>query len=161
MEACSSAHFWARAFEKVEHEVRLIAPKFVSPYRMSGRTGKNDAADTQAVQRPHIRFVNIKSEEQQSIQYLHRARQGLNEKRTSVCNRIRGLLSEFGVIAPLSPERLRSEFEAMKIHLPALATTCIDELFLHMDNIERKLLKFDRLIKTTAEQDERCQQLRN
>ncbi|ENM5740592.1 IS110 family transposase [Vibrio mimicus] len=163
MEACSSAHFWARAFEKVGHEVRLIAPKFVSPYRLSGRTGKNDAADAQAiceaVQRPHMRFVSIKSEEQQSIQCLHRARQGLNEERTSVCNRIRGLLSEFGVIAPLSPERLRNEFEAMKIHLPALATTCIDELFLHVDNIERKLLKFDRLIKTTAEQDERCQQL--
>ncbi len=150
MEACSSAHFWARAFEKVGHEVRLIAPKFVSPYRLSGRTGKNDTADAQAiceaVQRPHMRFVSIKSEEQQSIQCLHRARQGLNEERTSVCNRIRGLLSEFGVIAPLSPERLRNEFEAMKIHLPALATTCIDELFLHVDNIERKLLKFDRLI---------------
>ncbi len=159
MEACSSAHFWARIFEKVGHEVRLIAPKFVSPYRLSGRTGKNDAADAQAiceaVQRPHMRFVSIKSEEQQSMLCLHRARQGLNEERTVVCNRIRGLLSEFGV-APLSPERLRTEFEAMKLHLPSLVITSIDELFLH---VNRRLLRFDRLIKTVAEQDERCQQL--
>lgn len=76
-----------------------------------------------------------------------------------MCHRIRGLLSEFGVIAPLSPKRLRNEFESMKVHLPALAATCIDELFLHIDNIERKLLKFDRLIKETAAQDERCRQL--
>ena len=163
MEACSSAHFWARLFKNVGHEVRLIAPKFVSPYRLSGKAGKNDAADAQAiceaVQRPHMRFVSIKSEEQQSIQCLHRARQGLNEERTAVCNRIRGLLAEFGVIAPLSPERLRNEFESMKVHLPTLAATCMDELFLHIDNIERRLLKFDRLIKETAEQDERCRLL--
>ncbi|GEK16026.1 hypothetical protein AFI02nite_40620 [Aliivibrio fischeri] len=99
-----------------------------------------------------MRFVNIKSKEQQS-------RQGLNKERPAICNRIRGLLSEFGVIAPLSPERLRNEFESMKVHLPTLATICIDELFLHTDNIERKLLKFDRLIKETAEQDERYRQL--
>lgn len=141
----------SRLFKNVGHEVRLIAPKFVSPYRLSGKAGKNDAADAQAiceaVQRPHMRFVSIKSEEQQSIQCLHRARRGLNEERTAVCNRIRGLLAEFGVIAPLSPERLRNEFESMKVHLPTLAATCMDELFLHIDNIERRLLKFDRLIK--------------
>ena len=68
MEACSGAHHWARLFQALGHTVRLIAPKFVMPYRMTGRRGKNDAADAaaicEAVQRPHMRFVPIKSEEQ-------------------------------------------------------------------------------------------------
>ncbi|CAK3513491.1 transposase [Vibrio crassostreae] len=106
---------------------------------------ENDAANAQAiceaVQRPHMRFISVKSEKQQSIQCLRRTMQGLNEERAAVCNR--GLLSEFGVIIPLSPEQLRSEFEVMKVHLSALATTYIDELFFHMDNIERQILNDD------------------
>jgi transposase len=69
MEACSGAHHWARQFQAFGHTVRLMAPKFVAPYRLSGRKGKNDAADAQAiceaVQRPHMRFVPIKSEDAQ------------------------------------------------------------------------------------------------
>jgi len=77
MEACSGAHHWARLFRQHGHEVRLIAPKFVAPYRMSGKRGKNDAADAaaicEAVTRPNMRFVPIKDIEQQSLLCLHRA----------------------------------------------------------------------------------------
>ena len=80
MEACSGAHHWARLFAGYGHTVKLMAPKLVAPYRMSGKRGKNDGADAtascEAVQRPNMRFVPVKSEEQQSRLMVHRARQG-------------------------------------------------------------------------------------
>ena len=96
MEACSGAHHWAREFQRFGHTVRLMAPKFVVPYRLSGKRGKNDASDAaaicEAVTRPNMRFVPIKSLEQQSQLMVHRARQGFVEQRTATLNRIRGLL---------------------------------------------------------------------
>ncbi|HBN5503151.1 IS110 family transposase, partial [Citrobacter freundii] len=100
MEACSGAHYWARLFRQYGHEPRLMAAKFVSPYRMAGKSGKNDAADAQAiceaVRRPHMRFVPVKDESQQAMQCLHRTRQGFIEEKTATYNRLRGLISEFG-----------------------------------------------------------------
>lgn len=111
MEACSGAHHWARQFHRHGHTVKLMAPKLVAPYRLSGKQGKNDAADAQAiceaVQRPNMRFVPIKSEEQQSRLMVHRARQGFITARTATINRIRGLLSEFGIVLPLKAEVAR------------------------------------------------------
>jgi len=98
MEACSGAHHWARLFLQFGHTVHLMAPKFVIPYRLSGRRGKNDAADAaaicEAVQRPNMRFVPIKVLAQQAQLSVHRVRQGFIEQRTGTINRIRGLLSE-------------------------------------------------------------------
>jgi transposase len=95
MEACSGAHHWARLFVGMGHTVRLMAPKFVTPYRMSGKLGKNDAADAaaicEAVCRPTMRFVPLKSVQQQSELLVHRARQGFVAQRTATINRIRGL----------------------------------------------------------------------
>ena len=102
MEACSGAHHWARLFKQHGHTVRLMAPKFVSPYRMSGVRGKNDAADAaaicEAVQRPNMHFVPVKSEDEQARLCVHRVRQGFVEQRTATINRLRGLLSEFGIV---------------------------------------------------------------
>jgi transposase len=113
MEACSGAHHWERAFAKFGHTMRLIAPKFVVPYRMSGKRGKNDAADAaaicEAVTRPNMRFVPIKSIEQQSQLFVHRARQGYVEQRTALINRIRGLLSELGIVLLLKAATVRRE----------------------------------------------------
>ena len=90
MEA-SGAHHWARLFRAHGHTVKLMAPKFVTPYRMSGKRGKNDAADAaaiaEAVTRAHMRFVPIKEEHQQIILCLHRTRQGFVEERTASYNR--------------------------------------------------------------------------
>jgi transposase len=113
MEACSGAHHWARLFVAQGHSVRLIAPKFVAPYRMSGVRGKNDAADAaaicEAVQRPAMRFVPVKSIDQQARLMVHRARQGFVEARTACINRLRGLLSELGIVLPLKAATVRRE----------------------------------------------------
>ena len=88
-----------------------MAPKLVTPYRMTGKRGKNDAADAaaicEALQRPNMRFVPIKTEDQQARLMVHRARQGFVTERTACINRIRGLLSEFGIVLPLKAEVVR------------------------------------------------------
>ena len=99
LEACSGAHEWARRFAQHGHTVKLMAPKFVAPYRKSGKNDGNDAeAICEAVSRPSMRFVPIKSVEQQAMLTLHRVRLGFVEERTATINRIRGLLAEFGVV---------------------------------------------------------------
>jgi transposase len=100
MEACSSAHHWARELEALGHEVRLIPPQYVKPFV---KTNKNDAADAEAIveamQRPSMRFAPVKSAEQQSVLMLHRARELLVRQRTMLINAIRGHCGEFGIVA--------------------------------------------------------------
>lgn len=111
MEACSSAHHWARQLARIGLMPRLIAPHFVSPYRMQGKTGKNDAADAAAIceaaSRPTMHFVPVKSCQQQGVMALHRLREGYKEERNACINRIRGLLAEFGVVFAKGPKALR------------------------------------------------------
>ena len=99
MEACATAHFWGRELRKLGHDVRLIPPQYVKPYV---RRGKNDAADAaaicEAVSRPSMRYVPIKSDEQQSLLIIHRARDLLVRQRTQLINAIRGHLAEVGLI---------------------------------------------------------------
>jgi transposase len=101
MEACGSAHHWARKLQSLGHEVKLMAPQFVKPYV---KTNKNDVADAEAiceaVARPNMRFVPIKTAEQQSVLSLHRARQAFVKARTAQGNQIRGLLNEYGIVIP-------------------------------------------------------------
>lgn len=101
MEACGSAHYWARKLQGLGHTVKLMAPQFVKPYV---KTNKNDAADAEAiceaVSRPNMRFVPIKNGEQQAVLALHRARQGFVKARTAQANQIRGLLTEYGIVIP-------------------------------------------------------------
>lgn len=113
MEAGSGAHDWARRFQLLGHEVRLMAAKFVAPYRRNGKNDGNDAeAICEAVTRPGMRFVPIKSAEQQAILTVHRVRQGFVEERTATINRIRGLLTEFGVVLSLRAFRSGRQFAA-------------------------------------------------
>lgn len=101
METCGGANYWAREISKLGHEVKLMAPQFVKPYV---KTNKNDQADSkaicEAVSRPNMRFVPIKSVEQQEILSIHRVRARLVKNRTALANEIRGLLHEFGIIIP-------------------------------------------------------------
>jgi transposase len=109
MEACGGAHYWARELRRQGHTVRIIAAEFVRPFRKSGENDANDAeAICTAVRHANMRFVAVKSVEQQAALWVHRLRQGLVEERTALINRLRGLLTEFGV-APLSPDKLRRE----------------------------------------------------
>lgn len=111
MEACSGAHHWSRKLIDRGFDARIIPWSSVAPYRIQGRPGKNDANDAAAVceaaSRPHMNLVPPKALAQQGMLCVHRLREGLKEERTSCINRIRGLLAEFGVVLPQSPEVLR------------------------------------------------------
>jgi transposase len=112
MEACSGAHAWGRRLRAMGLDARLIAASFVSPYRMEGKSGKNDMTDAAAVceaaSRPTMRFVPIKTAEQQGVMVLHRMREGFKEERTACINRIRGVLAEFDLVFGKSPKVLRA-----------------------------------------------------
>ena len=163
MEACSGAHHWARLFAAHGHTVRLMAPKFVTPYRMAGRAGKNDATDAaaicEAVQRPNMRFVPIKSIEQQSLLLVHRARQGFVEQRTATLNRIRGLLSEFGVVLPLKAATVRREALMRLEDLPGWTNTVIGDLLSEVSRLDERIAQYDGYIKEQAVRDAATQRL--
>jgi transposase len=107
MEACGSAHHWGRFFAARGHAARLIAAEFVGAFRQGGKNDGNDAlAIAIAARQPTMRFVPIKTVEQQTILSWHRARAGFNEERTALINRLRGLLAKFGVVIPRSSDRL-------------------------------------------------------
>ena len=111
MEACSGAHHWCRQLLERGFDARMIPAQFVAPYRIQGKSGKNDANDAAAVceaaSRPHMNFVPPKTLAQQGMLCVHRLREGLKEERIACMNRIRGLLAEFGVVLPQKPAVLR------------------------------------------------------
>ena len=157
MEACSGAHHWARLFRQHGHSVKLIAPKFVTPYRMSGKRGKSDAADAaaiaEAVTRPQMRFVPIKEEHQQIILCLHRTRQGFVEERTATYNRLRGLIAEFGIVLPQKVTCLRHGIGAHLEALPGYANRCIGDLLAHADQLDARIADYDKAISQAARED--------
>ena len=110
LEACAGAHYWARELIKLGHDARLISPQFVKPYVKGNKNDANDAeAICEAVGRPTMRFVPVKSIEQQDIQMLHRIRSGLVKERTALANRMRGLLGEYGIIIAIGLVKLRQQ----------------------------------------------------
>lgn len=164
MEACSSAHYWARVFESYGHTVSLIAPQFVKPYVKSN---KNDAVDAEAIceaaQRPNMRYVAIKSVEQQDVQALHRMRQLAVEQRTAQVNQIRGLLLEYGIDIPLGRVNVRR-------HLPRIledaenqltmrfreALAVLYEELIHLDD---RIGRYDKQLQQIAQSDENARRL--
>jgi transposase len=161
MEACSGAHEWARRFQAHGHTVRLMAPKFVAPYRKSGKNDGNDAeAICEAVSRPSMRFVPIKSIEQQSVLCLHRVRQGFVEERTATINRIRGLLAEFGHVLPQSAAELRRQLPALFELLPPLVAQMMRDLHSHVGTLDQQVLGYEREIERLTRTDERSIRVR-
>jgi len=163
MEACSGAHHWARQFMAFGHTVKLIAPKFVVPYRMSGKRGKNDAQDAaaicEAVTRPQMRFVPIKTMEAQANLSIHRVRQGFIEERTALINRIRGLLAEFGMILPQRAEAVRQGTGQFLEDLPGFANRVVGDLLSHLTILDQRIDEYDGLIKQSAQADTRSVRL--
>lgn len=144
MEACGSAHYWARKLEVLGHSVRLMAPQFVKPYVKSNKNDARDAeAICEAVSRPNMRFVPIKTGEQQAILSLHRARQGLVKARTAQANQIRGLLAEYGLILPQGighiAKRLPELLEDGENGLPGIFRQLIHRLGEHLQTLERQV----------------------
>lgn len=144
MEACSSAHFWANKLQELGHTVKLMAPQFVKPYV---KTNKNDAADAEAiceaVTRPTMRFVPIKSSEQLAVLALHRARQGFVKARTAQANQIRGLLAEHGLIIPLGithiGKRVPEFLEDSENGLPEIFRQLLMRLHEHLKALDKQV----------------------
>jgi transposase len=160
MEACSGAHEWGRQFQKLGHSVKLMAPKFVAPYRKSGKNDGNDAeAICEAVTRPNMRFVPVKSREQQALLAMHRVRQGFVVERTAIINRLRGLLCEFGVVLPLRSVSVRRHAAAAAENLPELARRAIDDLLEQLRILDERIGGYDRQIEAQARLCEPAQRL--
>jgi transposase len=164
MEACASAHYWAREFSQFGHTVRLMAPQFVRPYRKNPKNDGNDAeAICEAVSRPNMRFVPVKSVAQQAILMAHRARELLVGDRTALANQIRGLLTEYGIVVPQGIARLRRALplvlEDAENGLPGLAREVIVALQERLQDLDQRLATYDRRIAQLASQSTIAQRL--
>lgn len=164
MEACSGAHHWAREFTGLGHEVRLMAPQFVTAYVKGNKNDYNDAeAICEAVGRPSMRFVEIKSIEQQDILSLHRMRQGAMKARTALCNQIRGLLAEFGVVMPKGVNALRRQLpevlEDGENRLSVLMREELAELKEQLRGFDERIAGYDRKLEGLFRQDKRCERI--
>ena len=154
MEACSGAHAWARRLVAMGLDARLIGATFVSPYRMEGKSGKNDmndaAAICEAASRPTMRFVPIKTPQQQGLMALHRVREGLKEERTACINRIRGVLAEHELVFARSPKVLRAALadvvEDASNELSGVARLAVQRAFEHWRELDEHLRWCDRQI---------------
>jgi transposase len=160
MEACSGAHEWGRRFQQHGHTVKLMAPKFVAPYRKSDKNDGNDAeAVCEAVTRPSMRFVPVKSTEQQALLAVHRVRQGFVVERTALINRLRGLMSEFGVVLALRSVTVRRQAAQAAEQLPELARGAIGDLLEQLRVLDERIAKYDKQIEAQARLSEPARRL--
>ncbi len=161
MEACATAHYWAREISALGHQVKLMPPAYVKPYV---KRSKNDMADAEAiceaVTRPTMRFVPVKSADRQGVLVLHRTRDLLMRQRTMLLNAVRGHLAEFGIIAPQGPGRALDLIAQLRegghAELPDIARTALlgigtqfDSLGMQIHALERRLLAWHRRDETS------------
>ena len=164
LEACGGAHHWARALTRLGHDARLMPPQYVKAYV---KTNKHDAADAEAcceaVQRPAMRFVPIKSEQQQALLMLHRVRDQLIGQRTATINALRGHLTELGIVAAQRQAGVRQLLaiigEVEDGRIPPLAREVLATLATHLRELESKLAALDRRLVGLTRSDEICRQL--
>jgi transposase len=164
IEACGSAHYWARELSKLGHTVKLMAPQFVIPYRKKGKNDANDAeAICEAVGRPNMHFVAVKTQEQQSVLMVHRARSLVVTNRTGLVNQIRGLLGEFGLVVPKGVAKLRTQLprvlEDAENGLTALAREVLVGLLEQFRELNQRVQQYDLKIREIALQSEPARRL--
>jgi transposase len=155
MEACGTANHWARELSALGHTVRLIPPAYAKPYV---RRNKNDAADAaaicEAVSRPTMRFVPIKTEEQQADAATHKARQMLIKQRTMIMNSLRGLMAEFGIIVPQGPQHISKLLAILADPddpgVPAVARAALNTMGEVLSTLEKQISVLDKDIKVRA-----------
>lgn len=164
MEACGGSSHWARQFQAMGHEVQLIAPQFVVPFRKSNKNDRNDAeAIAEAASRPTMRYVPVNSIEQQDIQMLHRVRSQLVKERTALGNQTRGLLAEYGIVIPQSLANLRQQLPAIledaSSGLTAIGREVFAELYERITELDARIALYDQRIKLGAQASPACQRL--
>ncbi|MBD8657513.1 IS110 family transposase [Oxalobacteraceae sp. CFBP 13730] len=157
MEACSGAHHWARMLQAQGYTMKLIAPQFVKPYVKSNKNDANDAeAICEAMSRPSMRFVAIKTVEQQDIQAVHRVRSGLMDQRKAKANQLRGLASEYGLVALKELLHLRSAIprwlEEQENGLTERFRRLLHGLWRDLKALDERIEELDREIEQIARQ---------
>ena len=164
MEACATAHFWAREIGALGHDVRMIPPAYVKPYV---RRQKNDAADAaaicEAVTRPTMRFVPIKSAERQAVLMLHRTRDLLMRQRTMLLSAVRAHLAEFGIITAQGAHKILALIGAVRAgevpRLPEIAGAAFESLATQLDNLAEEIRELERQLLAWHRADETSQRL--
>lgn len=164
MEACGSSHYWGREFKKLGYEVKLIAPKLVKPYVKSHKNDKADAeAIVEAASRSSMRFVAVKTEEQQSIQSIHRVRSRLIKNRTQTSNELRSLLSEFGLIMGKGKFNFRKTIALLLggeyLNIPITLINIARDLNHEFDQLDKRIKEYDKYLKNICKENEPCRQL--
>lgn len=161
MEARGGAHHWARQLQAMGHEVKLIPPQHVKPYVKTHKTDSADAAAIrEAVRRPDMRFVPVKTMDQQAILSVHRARQGFVRARTATGNHLRGLLAEYGIVIPQGTRNPAKVREAMIGHvLPGIFTQLIELQPDHLREVAERIEQLDQQIELWHRGNEASQRL--
>lgn len=164
MEACGGANYWAREIRALGHEVKLIAPQYVKPYVKGNKNDYNDAqAIAEAAQRPTMRFVPIKSVEQQDIQNLHRQRERIKKARTSLVNQIRGLLAEYGIVINKGVAAVRKNLpellEDAENGLTMRSRELFAELFEELRLLDERFKQCEKQIEVSNRGNDVCQRL--
>ena len=164
MEACGGAHHWGRQFEALGHRVRLIAPQFVKPFVKGNKTDRNDAqAICEAAQRPGMRFVALKTVEQQQVLALHRLRSAAVKHRTARVNQLRGLLAEFGLVTAQGLHRLRRTLPELLADtqngMPALLREELNLQWQRLRELDVEVQRLTQRIEQQAQVDERTRAL--
>ncbi len=164
MEACGSANYWARELQALGHEVKLIAPQYVKPYVKGNKNDYNDAeAIAEAAQRPRMRFVPIKSIEQQDVQNLHRQRERVKKARTALVNQVRGLLAEYGIIMHKGISAVRKGLpdilEDAENDLTVSGRCLFKELHDELLDLDDRFKEIEKKIATSNADNEVCQRL--
>lgn len=164
MEACGGANYWAREIKALGHEVKLIAPQYVKPYVKGNKNDYNDAEGiAEAAQRANMRFVPIKSVEQQDIQNLHRQRERIKKARTALVNQVRGLLAEYGIVINKGvaavrkglPDILEDAENSLTMRGRELFADLLEELRL----LDERLKHSEKQIEVSNRENEVCQRL--
>lgn len=149
IETCGGSHYWGRELKKLGHTVRLIHSKFVTPYRRKGKNDLNDAeAICEAISRPDMNFVAVKSEEQQLVLMIHRLRSQSISRRTAIINQLHGHLHEFGFVVSKGRHKLKRDINDLlnEDALPALLVELVHDLLCALHREEERVEEYDRQI---------------
>jgi len=164
MEACSGAHYWAHQFTALGHQVKLIPAQFVKPFVQGNKNDYNDAlAIAEAVVRPNMRFVTPKTTAQQDLQALHRLRERRLQERTALCNQVRGLLTEYGLVLPQGVNVIRRSIPALledaENGLSDLFRQLLAQCYQQLQELDEHIAFYTQTLEIQNQRDEACQRL--